>query len=91
MEDETQVKVTEVSQDPNLHADHKKRFPESVYLGTVVKWVKTVHWKILLLAIKNFFILILFQILYFICKIIPHFTIHIFKMFRIAIKLSGSS
>ena len=44
MEDGTQVKVTEVSQDPSLHADHKRRFPDSVYLGTVVKWVKTVHW-----------------------------------------------
>ena len=44
MEDETQVKITEVSQDPNLPANHKKRFPDSVYLGTVVKWVKTVHW-----------------------------------------------
>ena len=44
MEDGTQVKITEVSQDPNLTADHKRRFPDSVYLGTVVKWVKTVHW-----------------------------------------------
>ena len=44
MEDGTQVKITEVSQDHNLPADHKRRFPDSVYLGTVVKWVKTVHW-----------------------------------------------
>tara|TARA_B100001939_G_scaffold338873_1_gene344959 strand:- start:322 stop:630 length:309 start_codon:yes stop_codon:yes gene_type:complete len=44
MDDGTQVKITEVSQDPNLPADHKRRFPDSVYLGTVVKWVKTVHW-----------------------------------------------
>ena len=44
MEDGTQVKITEVSQDPNLPTDHKRRFPDSVYLGTVVKWVKTVHW-----------------------------------------------
>ena len=44
MEDGTQVKITEVSRDPNLPADHKRRFPDSVYLGTVVKWVKTVHW-----------------------------------------------
>ena len=44
MEDGTQVKITEVSQDPNLPADHKKRFPDSVYLGTVVKWIKTVYW-----------------------------------------------
>ena len=44
MEDGTHVKITEVSQDPNLPADHKRRFPDSVYLGTVVKWVKTVHW-----------------------------------------------
>ena len=44
MEDGTQVKITEVSQDPNLPADHKRRFPDSVYLGTVIKWVKTVYW-----------------------------------------------
>ena len=44
MEDGTQVKITEVSQDHNLPADHKRRFPDSVYLGTVLKWVKTVHW-----------------------------------------------
>ena len=44
MDDGTQVKITEVSQDPNLPADHKRRFPDSVYLGTVIKWVKTVHW-----------------------------------------------
>lgn len=44
MEDGTQVKITEVSQDPNFPADHKRRFPDSIYLGTVVKWVKTVHW-----------------------------------------------
>ena len=44
MEDGTQVKITEVSQDPNLPADHKRRFPDSVYSGTVVKWVKTVKW-----------------------------------------------
>ena len=44
MEDGTQVKITEVSQDPNLPADHKRRFPDSVYLGNVVKWVKTVDW-----------------------------------------------
>ena len=44
MEDGTQVKITEVSKDSNLPAKHKNRFPDSVYLGTVVKWVKTVHW-----------------------------------------------
>ena len=44
MEDGTQIKITEVSQDPNLPADHKRRFPDSVYLGTVVKWVETVYW-----------------------------------------------
>ena len=44
MEDGTHVKITEVSQDPNSPADHKRRFPDSVYLGTVVKWVKTVNW-----------------------------------------------
>ena len=44
MEDGTQVKITEVSQDPNFPADHKRRFPDSVYLGTVIKWVKTVYW-----------------------------------------------
>ena len=44
MEDGTQVKITEVSQDRNLPTYHKRRFPDSVYLGTVVKWVKTVHW-----------------------------------------------
>ena len=44
MEDGTQVKITEVSQDPNLPEHHKRRFPDSVYLGTVVKWVKTVYW-----------------------------------------------
>ena len=44
MEDGTHVKITEVSQDPNLPADHKRRFPDSVYLGTVVKWVKTFYW-----------------------------------------------
>ncbi len=43
-EDGTHVKVTEVSRNPNLPADHKKRFPDSEYLGTVVKWVKTVDW-----------------------------------------------
>ena len=30
MEDGTQVKITEVSQDHNLPADHKRRFPDSV-------------------------------------------------------------
>jgi len=44
MEDGTHVKITEVSRDPNLPADHKRRFPDSVYLGTVVKWVKSVLW-----------------------------------------------
>ena len=44
MEDGTHVKITEVSQDPNLPADHKRRFPDSVYLGTVVKWIKTFYW-----------------------------------------------
>ena len=44
MDDGTQVKITEVSQDPNLPTNHKRRFPDSVYLGTVVKWVKTVNW-----------------------------------------------
>ncbi len=43
-EDGTQVKITEVSRDPNLPADHKRRFPDSVYLGIVVKWVKSVNW-----------------------------------------------
>ena len=43
-EDGTQVKITEVSRNPNLPADHKRRFPDSVYLGTVVRWVKTVNW-----------------------------------------------
>ena len=44
MKDGRQVKITEVSQDPNLPANHKRRFPDSVYLGTVIKWVKTVYW-----------------------------------------------
>lgn len=44
MDDGTQVKITEVSKDHNLPTDHKRRFPDSVYLGTVVKWVKTVNW-----------------------------------------------
>ena len=44
MEDGTQVKTTEVSKNPNLPADHKRRFPDSVYLGNVVKWVKSVNW-----------------------------------------------
>ena len=43
-EDGTQVKITEVSQNPNSPTDHKKRFPDSEYLGNVVKWVKTVDW-----------------------------------------------
>ena len=43
-EDGTQVKVTEVSSNPNLPADHKRRFPDSVYLGNVVNWVKTIDW-----------------------------------------------
>ena len=43
-EDGTQVRITEVSKDPNLPADHKRRFPDSIYLGIVVKWVKSVNW-----------------------------------------------
>ena len=44
MEDGRQVKITEVSKNPHLPTDHKIRFPDSVYLGTVVRWVKTVNW-----------------------------------------------
>ena len=43
-EDGTQVKVTEVSRNPNLPADHKSRFDNSIFVGKVVRWVKTVEW-----------------------------------------------
>ena len=43
-EDGTQVKVTEVSHNPNLPTDHKSRFNDSIFVGNVVKWVKTVEW-----------------------------------------------
>ena len=43
-EDGTQVKVTEVSHNPNLPTDHKTRFNDSIFVGKVVRWVKTVHW-----------------------------------------------
>jgi len=44
MEDGTQVKVTEVSRNPNLPTDHKSRFGDSIFVGNVVKWIKTVQW-----------------------------------------------
>ena len=43
-EDGTQVKVTEVSHNPNLPTDHKTRFNDSIFVGKLVRWVKTVHW-----------------------------------------------
>lgn len=43
-EDGTQVKVTEVSRNPNLPTDHKSRFIDSIFVGNVVKWIKTVTW-----------------------------------------------
>ena len=43
-EDGTQVKVTEVSRNPNLSIDHKSRFDHSIFVGKVVRWVKTVDW-----------------------------------------------
>ena len=43
-EDGTQVKVTEVSHNPNLPTDHKTRFNDSIFVGKVVRWVKTVLW-----------------------------------------------
>ena len=43
-EDGTQVKVTEVSRNPNLPTDHKSRFKDSIFIGKVVKWIKAVTW-----------------------------------------------
>jgi predicted Fe-Mo cluster-binding NifX family protein len=43
-EDGTQVNVTEVSRNPNLPIDHKSRFDDSIFVGNVVKWVRTVLW-----------------------------------------------
>lgn len=43
-EDGTQVKVTEASHNPNLPTDHKTRFNDSIFVGKVVRWVKTVDW-----------------------------------------------
>jgi len=42
--DGTNVKITEVNRDPNYPNLHKTRFKDSVYVGRVVKWIKTVHW-----------------------------------------------
>ena len=43
-EDGTQVKVTEVSHNPNLPTEHKIRFDDSIFVGKVIRWVKTVDW-----------------------------------------------
>ena len=43
-EDGTNVKITEVNRDPNFPNLHKTRFKDSVYVGRVVKWIRTVHW-----------------------------------------------
>ena len=41
--DGREVKVTEIfSRSDGRH--HKERFSDSVYLGVVDKWVKTIHW-----------------------------------------------
>lgn len=42
--DGTNVKITEVNRDPNFPNLHKTRFKDSVYVGRVVKWIRTVHW-----------------------------------------------
>ena len=43
-EDGTHVKVTEVSHNPNLPTEHKTRFNDSIFVGKVIRWVKTFHW-----------------------------------------------
>ena len=43
-EDGTQVKATEISKSNNFQETHKQRFKDSVFLGKVVKHVKSVLW-----------------------------------------------
>ena len=43
-EDGTNVKITEVDKNEYIIEDHKRRWHDSVYVGKVVKWIRTEFW-----------------------------------------------